>query len=46
MDRKNPQGFEVLEREDKELRSNAIKTRKTLAAECKKKGNTIQVTGA
>lgn len=28
MDRSNPQGSEGLEREDKELRSNAIKTRK------------------
>lgn len=37
MDRKNPQGFEVLEREDKELRSNAIKTRKRRQRDAKRK---------
>lgn len=44
MERKNPQGFQGLEREDKELRSNAIKTRKLQQRNAKKKGNTIKVT--
>lgn len=40
--KKNPQGFEGLEREDKELRFDAIKTRKCPQrnAKKKKKGNT------
>lgn len=37
MERKNPQGFEGLERKDKELRFDVIKTRKCQQRNAKKK---------
>lgn len=42
MERKNPQGFEGLERKDKELRFDVIKTRKCQQRNEKKKKKVTQ----